>query len=364
MTTRKPWTGKERGERNKCERLKQQDPNALTRVKVLEGNLMYEGFGTTTTSRALLRNVSVVLHAAGPHEKLLQFCQELPRLEAVAAFTSVFQGQGNRISESLEKEHGLDGPVALVRVPLVGPALSEPMPGFVDVLKGPTALMVGAGLALGNAEFQAEIIPIDLAVNTLIAVAWERATAAKSLQGSIVYNATSIDCTWGELIKKSQRGNKKFSYPTFGLRGMTSIAVMYWILVALFEWLPSAFCDTILGLFGAKKRLLEEHRRVRNALRSVESISSRPWSVERTRVFQLQQRLAPTDRDAFPVVTEIDVESYVLCTAAAAKKYCVDETNITLVKIFRLLFLLLIATVLLCAFLSYRHHVPAKHHEL
>lgn len=146
-------------------------------MKALEGNLLYDGLGTTRADKELLRNVSVVLHAAGPYNEVFRLCQKLPRLRAVAAITSIFHHEG-RIAESLEKEEeAIDGPVALVRVPLVGPALREPMPGFVDLLKGSTALMVGAGLALGNSEFQAEIIPIDLTVNTLIAVAWERATA-------------------------------------------------------------------------------------------------------------------------------------------------------------------------------------------
>lgn len=72
-----------------------------------------------------------------------------------------------------------------------------------------------------------------------------------------MYNAIPIDCTWAELIKKGRRGNQKFTYPTFGLRGMTSTAELHWILVLLFEWLPSAFCDTILGQLGAKKRYNE-----------------------------------------------------------------------------------------------------------
>ncbi|XP_076749014.1 putative fatty acyl-CoA reductase CG5065 [Xylocopa sonorina] len=347
------------------ERLRQQEPNAIYRVKALEGNLLYDGLGTRKADGELLRNVSVVLHAAGPCHGVFRFCKELPRLEAVAGFASIFQVEG-RIGESQPvEERVLDGPVALVRVPLLGPAVHEPMPGFVDVLKGSTALMVGAGLALGNSEFQAEIVPIDLAVNTLIAVARERATAAKSAETTtMVYNAVPIGCTWADLIKKGERGNQKFTYPTFGIRGMTSIRPLYWILVVLFEWLPCAICDTILGQLGAKKRLLHEYRRVRNALGSLESISSRPWSVERNRVYLLQQRFAPLDQDAFPVVTEIDIESYVLCAAAAAKKHCVDETNIRLVKIFRLLFFSLFVAALFCTFLFYRYHVPAKHHRL
>ncbi|XP_015440355.1 PREDICTED: putative fatty acyl-CoA reductase CG5065 [Dufourea novaeangliae] len=343
------------------ERLRQIDPNAISRVKVLEGNLLYDGLGLSKEDKNLLQNVSVAFHAAGPHDGMFEFCQELPRLEVMVAISCIFRHKG-RITESLQNERVPNGSVALVRVPLVGPSLREPMPGFVDVLKGPTAFMVGAGLALGNSEFQAEIIPIDLTVNTLIAVAWERATA-KDVQGTVVYNAVSLDCTWNELIKKGSQGNRKFTYPTFGFRGMTSSAALHWILVMLFEWLPSVLCDTILGLCGAKKRLLQEHRKVRNALRSLESISWRSWSAERNHVYQLQQRLTPEDQDAFPVATEIDIESYVLCAAAAARKHCVDEANISLVKIFRLLFFFLVGTAILYSLFLSSFHVIPRHDE-
>ncbi|XP_033321076.1 fatty acyl-CoA reductase 1 [Megalopta genalis] len=343
------------------ERLRQTDPGAINRVKPLEGNLQYDGLGMSKEDKDQLSKVSVAFHAAGPHDAMFEYCLELPRLETLAAVSSLFRHKG-QINETLQNERVPDGPIALVRMPLVGPALREPMPGFVDVFKGPTAFMASAGLALGESGFQAEIIPIDLTVNTLIAVAWERATA-KDMQGPVVYNAVSIGCTWNELTKKGSRGNRKFTYPTFGFRGMTSSPILHWILVVLFEWLPSLLSDTILGLCGAKKRLLREHERVRNALRSLESISSRPWSAERNRVYLLQQRLVEEDQDAFPVATEIDIESYVLCTAAAAKKHCVDETNVWLVKIFRLLFLLVAAAVLFSSlFFCYRHHSPNGDH--
>lgn len=144
-------------------------------MEALEGNLLYDGLGMSKEDRKLLRSVSVAFHAAGPYEAMFEFCQDLPRLEAAAVISSIFRHRG-QISESLQNEHVPDGPMALVRVPLVGPAFRDPMPGFVDVLKGPTAFMVGAGLALGNSDLQAEIIPIDWVANTLIVVAWERAT--------------------------------------------------------------------------------------------------------------------------------------------------------------------------------------------
>ena len=343
------------------ERLRTEDPDAISRVKALEGNLLYDGLGLSKEDKELLRGVSVAFHAAGPHDVVYEFCQELPRLEVLVGVSSIFRHRG-QITESLQNERVPDGAIAVVRVPLVGPAHRDPGPGYVEVLKGSTAFLVGAGLALGKSELQAEIIPIDLTVNTLIAVAWERATA-KDIKGAVVYNATTIGCTWKDLVKQGGRGNRKFTYPTFGLRGMTSVAVLHWLLVLFFEWLPSALCDTILGLLGVKKRLLQEHGRVRNALRSLESISSRPWSAERNRVYLLQQRLTPEDQDAFPVATEIDIESYVLCAAATAKKHCVDEANIRIVKIFRLVFYFIAAAALLFAFLFYRRHVPVKYLE-
>lgn len=80
-------------------------------------------------------------------------------------------------------------------------------------------------------------------------------------------------------------------------------------------------------------RILVEHERVRNALRSLEPISSRRWSVERNRVYLLQQHLAAADRDVFPVIAEVDIEAYLLCAAAATQKSCVSEDNLKIIRI-------------------------------
>ncbi|XP_051168000.1 fatty acyl-CoA reductase 1-like [Leptopilina boulardi] len=312
------------------ERLRLEDPNAVSRVKALEGNLLYESLGLSKEDQVLLANVSVVFHAAGPHDTVLEFCQDLPNLKVVAAATNLFRYRG-QIAESLLNEQVPDVPLALIRLPIVGPVYKEPMPGYVEVIKGPTALMVGAGFAFGHADYQAEIIPIDLAVNTLIVTAWERGLRSRNDKVS-VYNATSIGCTWGELVTYGNRGNRKFTYPTFGFRGMTNNVVLHWLAVFFTDWLPSVICDTILNLFGAKQRIVAEHVRVQNALRSLESVASKPWSVERNHVNRLYKRLSPQDQETFPLQADIDVESYVLCAAAASRKYCVDENSIKIVR--------------------------------
>jgi len=154
------------------ERLRQEMPSAISRVKTFEGNLLYEDLALSIEDKISLREVTVAFHAAGPHDYFLEYCQELPKLRSVAIASSIFKHRG-RIAECLQNEKIPNLPIALVRFSCIGPAYKEPMPGFVESLKGPTALMIGAGFAYGNSKLPAEIIPIDIAVNTMIAAAWE-----------------------------------------------------------------------------------------------------------------------------------------------------------------------------------------------
>ncbi|KYM77681.1 Fatty acyl-CoA reductase 2 [Atta colombica] len=368
------------------ERLRQEMPSAISRVKTFEGNLLYENLALSIEDKVSLREVTVAFHAAGPHDYFLEYCQELPKLRSVAIASSIFKHRG-RITECLQNEKIPNLPIALVRFPCIGPAYKEPMPGFVESLKGPTALMIGAGFAYGNSKLPAEIIPIDIAVNTMIAAAWEVGMYNENVDAHIklrkkpykfplmislvklcflsalrrlnvlffscflsfsrrtnvtkpvVYNAPQLGCTWNDLIKKSRRASSKFPYPTFGIRGMTSIEPLYWILVIFLEWLPSLICDIVFGLCGRKQRILAEYDRVRNALQPLKSISSRSWPVERNHVYLLKERLMKEERDVFPIIEEIDIESYVLCVAAATRKYCVNEDTLNIIKIIYLFFL-------------------------
>lgn len=58
------------------------------------------------------------------------------------------------------------------------------MPGWVDNLNGPTGLLVGAGKGVirsmyCKANYNAEVIPVDFAINALIVNAWKVATQEK-----------------------------------------------------------------------------------------------------------------------------------------------------------------------------------------
>lgn len=56
-----------------------------------------------------------------------------------------------------------------------------PMPGWIEGLAGASGAIVGSGQGLlrvyrVNLDTRAEVIPVDVAIDNMIAVAWETAT--------------------------------------------------------------------------------------------------------------------------------------------------------------------------------------------
>lgn len=65
---------------------------------------------------------------------------------------------------------------------IVTPSFKEPVPGWVDSLNGPVGVIVAAGKGvirsmLCSQDFEAEVVPVDIAINALILIAWRRATS-------------------------------------------------------------------------------------------------------------------------------------------------------------------------------------------
>jgi len=63
----------------------------------------------------------------------------------------------------------------------VTPSFKDPVPGWVDSLHGPVGVIVAAGKGvirsmLCSADFEAEVVPVDIAINALVLIAWKRTT--------------------------------------------------------------------------------------------------------------------------------------------------------------------------------------------
>ncbi|XP_011635035.1 putative fatty acyl-CoA reductase CG5065 isoform X2 [Pogonomyrmex barbatus] len=91
-----------------------------------------------------------------------------------------------RLAETLVANEFPKLPCVIARPSIVTPSLKEPMPGWVDNLNGPTGLIVGAGKGVirsmhCNGDYHAEVIPVDIAINNLIVIAFRIATNRENM---------------------------------------------------------------------------------------------------------------------------------------------------------------------------------------
>ncbi|GLH01985.1 Putative fatty acyl-CoA reductase CG5065 [Gryllus bimaculatus] len=109
-------------------------------------------------------------------------------------------------------------PAAIVRPSIVTASWREPLPGWVDNLNGPTGLLAGAGKGLLRTMYchrnlVSDIVPVDIAINLLLAVAWH--TAVNRPNGIAVYNCTSGSTNplkWGQIEEYGREFVRKIPF--------------------------------------------------------------------------------------------------------------------------------------------------------
>ncbi|KAF0984977.1 hypothetical protein FDP41_000016 [Naegleria fowleri] len=88
------------------------------------------------------------------------------------------------LAEKLVAKYHAHVPVAIVRPSIVGPAMKEPQPGWIDAVSAGAAVMLFIGLCVirilpGRAEGIADQIPVDYVVNSILTSAVDIATRQK-----------------------------------------------------------------------------------------------------------------------------------------------------------------------------------------
>lgn len=89
-----------------------------------------------------------------------------------------------RLAERLIIQEYPNMPVCIARPSIVCPSHMEPIPGWVDSLNGPVGILVAAGKGVLRSmyvkpELTAELIPVDFAINGILAIAKEVASEPK-----------------------------------------------------------------------------------------------------------------------------------------------------------------------------------------
>ncbi|XP_033211757.1 fatty acyl-CoA reductase wat-like [Belonocnema kinseyi] len=202
-------------------------------------------------------------------------------------------------------------PIGIFRPAIVVSTANEPIPGWIDNLYGPTG--VAAGVSTGilrslhcDSEVNANIVPVDLTVNALIASAWDVAMQkTRRDEDMLIYNfVSSADArlTWGEFCKTNVAysdiypPSNSFWYLSFTMNKHKLVHSAYTVLLHL---LPALVVDTASLCIGQKPKLLKVYQKVHKFTDVISHFCTREWTFTNGNVQSMWDRLDSKDQQIF-----------------------------------------------------------------
>ncbi|KAK9500979.1 hypothetical protein O3M35_002123 [Rhynocoris fuscipes] len=242
-----------------------------------------------------------------------------------------------RIAEALVTSYYPQLPTCIVRPSIVISAWKDPLPGWVDNLNGPTGLLVGGGKGVirsmhCNAEYNAEVIPVDMAINAILAIAMTVCNSKETQPEIPVFNLTqakTYELTWGEILDRGKECVLKnpfelmLWYPNGNIYKSKAIHTMN---IILFQWLPAYFIDFLLLIFGQKTFMLHVQRKIQSGLNVLQYFTTHQWIFPNAKLLAIREAMNPYDRETFTLDFEkIEIMSYLTNTVLGARTYLLKE---------------------------------------
>jgi len=212
------------------------------------------------------------------------------------------------LAESVLVEEAGNLPVSIVRPSIVVAAWKEPIPGWVDNLNGPTGLIAGAGKGVLRTiyccrDMVADIVPVDIPINLMCAVAWRTATSPTN---SIpVYNCTTGTINpirWGEVEAWGWESLLRFPmdnmvwYPGGSFKNNDFLNKLCQI---VFHYCPAYLVDTAARCVGKKPIMVRISNKMHKATKALEFFTTNEWRWSNGNMLKLQKEMTPADRDVF-----------------------------------------------------------------
>ncbi|XP_069683853.1 putative fatty acyl-CoA reductase CG5065 [Periplaneta americana] len=258
-----------------------------------------------------------------------------------------------RLAETLVYEYRDRIPVCIARPAIVIAAHSEPIPGWVDTLNGPTGILVGAGKGvirtmMCGEDYSAQVVPVDIAINGLILTAWKLAAEKIARTEEVpVYNISSGDIvrvTWGELVERGRKlildnpFETTIWYPDGNIR---SNWLMHYFCIVLFHYLPAYFIDFLMLLARQKRFMVRLQNRISVGLEVLQYFTMRQWQFSNEKFLAIEKSLCDDDRKIFYITNvDQDIDKYMTAALLGARVYCMKEPLSSLPRARRILTLL------------------------
>ncbi|CAH2988368.1 unnamed protein product [Chilo suppressalis] len=217
------------------------------------------------------------------------------------------------VAEEAVRKYGEGLPICIVRPAIVVSTYEEPVRGWTDSVYGPTGIVIGIGTGVLRTMYMdldtvADMVPVDLVVNAILASAWHTAKNYKENQTSDIpiYNFVSgaqNPIRWGKFIELNRQ---------FGIEVPTTKAVWYYGLnptnnyyMFLFynfflHYLPALLVDTYCALTGRRRAMLKLYSKVMKMANILFYFSTQDWKFSDRNVRGMWSSLSNADKAMFP----------------------------------------------------------------
>ncbi|CAG4986109.1 unnamed protein product [Colias eurytheme] len=217
------------------------------------------------------------------------------------------------VAEEAVRKYGEGMPICILRPSIVISTYEEPVRGWTDSVYGPTGLVVGIGIGVLRTMYMdldkvADMVPVDLCVNAIIASTYHTAKNFRENQTSNIpiYNFVSGSqnpTTWGEFIESNRRhGTTRPTTKAVWYYGLTPTKSYYMFLFYNFflHYLPAVLIDTFCALTGRKRNMLKFYHKVRKLANILFYFSTQDWRFTDNNVQNMWHSLTSPDRTVFP----------------------------------------------------------------
>jgi len=247
-----------------------------------------------------------------------------------------------RLAEAVIAKYYPQLPVVIVRPSIVTPAWREPLSGWVDNLNGPIGLTVGAGKGVirsmhCNADYNAEVIPVDLAINGMIAIAKKIGSSKERPANVPVFNLTQSSTkpiTWGEVVEKGKQVAYKNPFEMmlwFPNGNIYKSKAVHDISVVLFHWIPAYLIDFLMLIFRQKRFMIKIQTRIQDGLNVLQYFTTRQWQFSNKELIAVRESMNSVDKELFTLDFEkIDPVPYLTDCVLGARQYLMKEDPSTL----------------------------------
>ncbi|XP_013192603.1 fatty acyl-CoA reductase 1 isoform X3 [Amyelois transitella] len=309
--------------------LRQSQPSQLEKLRIVAGDIMLPGLGISQEGLEDLQEAFVHVSTAYSNPELstveervypppvpLDYLLDLaaedsPLLDNVESFISPKPNSytfTKAMAEAAVQRHGCQYyPIAIVRPTIVISSLKHPFPGWLENANGPTGVIFGAGRGLLRVfrcrqSALADLLPVDIGIDTLIAAAWE--VASDRPPSPRVYNCSISEnpTTWGDLKRainlhtRSQPQCGAVWYP--GLHTAEN-GFLYKILEVLLQTTPLYIGEILVRILGySHKRLnlIRVSTQMKNMQNAMKYFALREWRFQSDNVRRLRERMSDVDK--------------------------------------------------------------------